>query len=396
MRNNSFTITNLPNGGCHRGGVEFDGVYFNGHQPTHKHGKYFIVVGEIYNGDELFCVSMYEEYGYDFVNHLDGDFLVIIYDPSNQTIDFFTDPWATRQAHYTAGDFIYSFSTWPTKTSKSLKWNSHYQYSIGDNQLRLVNGEIYKWDLRQYKNTLEDMTIAFEEAVLKRYHDNMVLAFSGGMDSSCVALCLAENEKTFHSAHLSLVKIEDENTISEVVEYTKPYNNFIRFDELPEGVGTPNSETFYKAIHKVVPHFEILCMPGAADPLLDNDVYKGKFLDEFQIWPEDLTTIFPWTLFYGSRRVMNAREHQSLRQNAYIMDTFRDRNLVQEWLNVTHTLKNKESKIMQREYLRKRHISIPTVIAGIGHQWDNEHGWGRRPAGGWAPLMKVHEIYSDI
>ena len=56
MRNNSFTITNLPNGGCHRGGVEFDGVYFNGHQPTHKHGKYFIVVGEIYNGDELFCV----------------------------------------------------------------------------------------------------------------------------------------------------------------------------------------------------------------------------------------------------------------------------------------------------------------------------------------------------
>ena len=66
MRNNSFTITNLPNGGCHRGGVEFDGVYFNGHQPTHKHGKYFIVVGEIYNGDELFCVSL-------------GYFLVISY-----------------------------------------------------------------------------------------------------------------------------------------------------------------------------------------------------------------------------------------------------------------------------------------------------------------------------
>ena len=44
MRNNSFTITNLPNGGCHRGGVEFEGVYFNGHPPIYEQGKYFIVV----------------------------------------------------------------------------------------------------------------------------------------------------------------------------------------------------------------------------------------------------------------------------------------------------------------------------------------------------------------
>ena len=334
---------------------------------------------------------MYKEYGKDFVNHLDGGFLVIIYDPSNQTIDFFTDPWATRQAHYTAGDLIYSFSSWPTDKSKQLKWNSHYQYSIGDNQLKLINDEIYKWDLRQYKDTLEDMTIAFEEAVLKRYNNNTVSTL-GGIDSSCIALCLADNKKQFNSVHLSAVQVEDENTLSTVIEYTKPYNNFIRFDELPEENGFHNETAFYAQIHKVVSNFEFVISGDGADPVFFNDMIgdSKQFDGEFNIWPEDLSTIFPWTLFYGARRVMNAREHHTLKLNLCWKTPFRDKKFVQEWLNVSHKLKNRENKlakIMQIDYLKERNIPIPTVHAGIGHQWPN------RPDGGWVRIMKTYEQF---
>ena len=79
----------------------------------------------------------------------------------------------------------------------------------------MINDEIHKWDLRQYKDTLEDMTIAFEEAVLKRYNNNTVLTL-GGIDSSCIALCLADNKKQFNSAHLSAVQVEDENNLEQI------------------------------------------------------------------------------------------------------------------------------------------------------------------------------------
>ena len=408
-KDNRLFKDNIPLLGWSFNFEEFDGVYITehplGHPPTYMDGKYFIMVGEIFNGDMSFCVSMYKEYGNDFINYLDGSFLFIIYDPSNQTIDFFTDPWATRQAHYTPGDFLYKFSTWPTETSKQLKWNSHYHFDIHNNEFKLIDGEIYKWDLRQYKDTLEDLTIAFDESVLKRYHENLVLTL-GGADSSCIALSLADQKKSFNSVHLSVVQKEDENTLGAVIEYTKEYNNHFRFTELKEDNACNTEKAFYRQIHEVVPDFKFLWTGHGPDPIFENDGFgdeefvmtnvdgQGDFKRGFELFPEDLSTIFPWTLFYGAKRFMNSTEVKALSQHVYWHAPYRDKKVAQEWLNTTHTLKNKKNKIsniFQEEYLGKRNIPMPTVKVGQVQQWKN---WrSKKPKGEPRTQKRIHEQF---
>ena len=252
----TFKITNNPNpiiidnylklGGPDASNtIEINGVYITHHlssiteeeivQPVKYDNKYYMLIGKIYNYDDTFdsdiyfCIEKYLEHGNKFTEYLDGEFLFIIYDEKTNNIDLFTDPWSTRQAFYYKIDNYFYLSTYPmtepkggrfgppgltqsfelkfavyndtewNKTFYRIPHNSHHNYNVKTGILKPVNTELHKWDLNQYKDTLDDLTNSFEEAVLKRYTENSTLFLSSGLDSSPIALCLADHKKYFNS-----------------------------------------------------------------------------------------------------------------------------------------------------------------------------------------------------
>lgn len=57
-----------------------------------------------------FCASLYEDYGLEFVQGLNGNFVGIVYDTATRTVTFFTDRLGTRPLHYaqTADGIVFS------------------------------------------------------------------------------------------------------------------------------------------------------------------------------------------------------------------------------------------------------------------------------------------------
>ena len=87
---------------------------------------------------------------------------------------------------------------------------------------------------------------------------------------------------------------------------------------------------------------------------------------------------FPWINFYNGhhRKLINRWEIRALTYGLEIRSIFLDKNLIQEWLNLSVFLKNKEHKYFLKEYLRKKNINIPNRTAGMKSQslWEKEYG----------------------
>ena len=214
--------------------IKLDDVYITHHllsitgdftpQPVEREGKHFLLMGEIYNYDKslpsdiYFGIEKYFEYGDKFTEHLDGEFLFIVID--GNTIDFFSDPWSTRQAYYTILDDKWYFTTLRiSPDSQRFLHNSHYRFHTKDTTIELVNDELTSWNLEQNINSLDEVVNSFEEAVIKRWVPNCTLFLSGGIDSSAVALCLHKYKKTFNSISLMIKpEWEDQESLDAVVK----------------------------------------------------------------------------------------------------------------------------------------------------------------------------------
>jgi len=97
----------------------------------------------------------------------------------------------------------------------------------------------------------------------------------------------------------------------------------------------------------------------ARHPLKYNGI-TSKNPAGFSIWPEDLTTVFPWQHFYGgqARRLLDLFETQSLAYGLENRNAFYDKKLAQEWLHVMPWIKNQTPKVFQKKYLQDRGIKL--------------------------------------
>jgi len=447
----TFKITNNPNsiiiddhlklGGPDASNtIDVNGVYITHHlssitgekpvQPVRYDNKYYLLIGEIYNGDIYFCIEKYLEHGNEFTEYLDGEFLFIIYDEKTNTIDLFTDPWSTRQAFYYKIDNYFYFSTYPMTEPKDgrfgpagleapfelkfavyndIEWNktfyriphnSHHNYNVKTGILKPVNTELHKWDLNQYKDNLDALTNSFEEAVLKRHTENSTLFLSSGLDSSPIALCLADHKKHFNSMTCLTGPWEGrENmeTLNQVIQYTGTYNKNIKIENLPPDIAISwdeiNSKSKWKnnrnrlvsanlslrtswfMREKCISEFnsKVIFTGNGGDEIFDNYPslpegyplkYNGntnKNPEGFSIWPDDLSTVFPWQHFYGgqARRLLDLFETLSLSYGLENRNAFYDKKFAQEWLHVMPWIKNQTPKVFQKKYLQDRGIKIP-------------------------------------
>ena len=434
----TFKITNNPNsiliddhlklGGPDASNtIDVNGVYMTHHlssitgenpvQPVRYDNKYYLLIGEIYNGDIYFCIEKYLEHGNEFTEYLDGEFLFIIYDEK-------TD----KNSYYKIDDYFY-FSTYPMTEPKDgrfgpggltqpfelkfavyndTEWNntfyriphnSHHNYNVKTGTLKPVNTELHKWDLNQYKDNLDDLTNSFEEAVLKRHTENSTLFLSSGLDSSPIALCLADHQKHFNSISClagAWEGREDVETLNQVLQYTDTYNKNIKIENIPDYdiswdeinlkskwknnrnrlvSANLSLRTSWFMREKCISEFnsKVIFTGNGGDEIFDNYpalpaghslTYNGitsKNPDGFSIWPEDLSTVFPWQHFYGgqARRLLDLFETMSLAYGLENRNAFYDKKFAQEWLHVMPWIKNQTPKVFQKKYLRDRGIKIP-------------------------------------
>jgi asparagine synthetase B (glutamine-hydrolysing) len=443
----TFKITNNPNpliidGYLKLGGpdasntIDVNGVYITHHlssitgeetvQPVKQGNKYYLLIGEIYNSDIYFCIEKYLEHGDKFTEYLDGEFLFIIYDEKTNTIDLFTDPWSTRQAFYYKIDNYFYFSTYPmtepkdgrfgppgrhqpfelkfavyndtewNKTFYRIPHNSHHNYNVKTGILKPVNTELHKWDLNQYKDNLDDLTNSFEEAVLKRYTENLTLLLSSGLDSSPIALCLADHKKHFNSITcLAGPWKEDIEALNQIIQYTDTYNKNIKIENIPPDLyrydiswdeinlkskwkNNRNRLVFanlplrvqWLMREKCISEFnsKVIFTGNGGDEIFDNypslsaEYPTNKNSSGVSIWPEDLSTVFPWQHFYGgqARRLLDLFETLSLAYGLENRNVFYDKKFAQEWLHVMPWIKNQTPKVFQKKYLHDRGIKVPS------------------------------------
>ena len=443
----TFKITNNPNpliiddylklGGPDASNtIDVNGVYITHHlssitgeetvQPVKQGNKYYLLIGEIYNSDIYFCIEKYLEHGNEFTEYLDGEFLFIIYDEKTNTIDLFTDPWSTRQAFYYKIDNYFYFSTYPmtepkdgrfgpagleapfelkfavyndtewNKTFYRIPHNSHHNYNVKTGILKPVNTELHKWDLNQYKDNLDDLTNSFEEAVLKRYTENLTLLLSSGLDSSPIALCLADHKKHFNSITcLAGPWKEDIEALNQIIQYTDTYNKNIKIENIPPDLyrydiswdeinlkskwkNNRNRLVFanlplrvqWLMREKCISEFnsKVIFTGNGGDEIFDNypslsaEYPTNKNSSGVSIWPEDLSTVFPWQHFYGgqARRLLDLFETLSLAYGLENRNVFYDKKFAQEWLHVMPWIKNQTPKVFQKKYLRDRGIKVPS------------------------------------
>ena len=443
----TFKITNNPNpliiddylklGGPDASNtIDVNGVYITHHlssitgeetvQPVKQGNKYYLLIGEIYNSDIYFCIEKYLEHGNEFTEYLDGEFLFIIYDEKTNTIDLFTDPWSTRQAFYYKIDNYFYFSTYPmtepkdgrfgppgrhqpfelkfavyndtewNKTFYRIPHNSHHNYNVKTGILKPVNTELHKWDLNQYKDNLDDLTNSFEEAVLKRYTENLTLLLSSGLDSSPIALCLADHKKHFNSITcLAGPWNEDIEALNQIIQYTDTYNKNIKIENIPPDLyrydiswdeinlkskwkNNRNRLVFanlplrvqWLMREKCISEFnsKVIFTGNGGDEIFDNypslsaEYPTNKNSSGVSIWPEDLSTVFPWQHFYGgqARRLLDLFETLSLAYGLENRNVFYDKKFAQEWLHVMPWIKNQTPKVFQKKYLHDRGIKVPS------------------------------------
>ena len=78
------------------------------------------------------------------------------------------------------------------------------------------------------------------------------------------------------------------------------------------------------------------------------------------LFPEDLSTIFPWASFYGSTMVSYLAKEEYI-AGSYGIETrypYLDKYVVQEFLYLSSTLKNSKYKSVLYNYLKKNNYSF--------------------------------------
>ena len=383
-------------------------------QPVITDGNMSILLfnGEIYNYDRLLHKSDTESLLHIFqsedyvkaMHDVDGEFAIFLCGYNGKSAVVFTDCFMTKPLYFGSSSkdkSNFAVATY-SSTLTSLGFdriemaqpNSAYSISFrGDGHLVSRQKSIFEFYLAQKNTDFERWIRAFLRAVHKRATHGSYKPFvclSSGYDSG--AICLA----------LNLLGIEYETFSIEAGEATDVLRNRIEMNQAASctrarvwnGLSTSKAwqmardiarnVEFFTYEHEDTPGFRNdirrdeaalglnfiarhaasaglkVCLSGAgADEIYSDYGIRGNKIynhSEFGgLFPEDLSSIFPWRKFYGdTQRSYLMKEELVLgRHGIEGRYPFLDRAVVQEFLSLDVGLKNSEYKAPLAHFLRK-------------------------------------------
>lgn len=362
---------------------------------TYDNNNYIAIFnGEIYNYKQL-CpdaesdgeciIPMYLKYGNEFIKWLDGDFCIILFDFKKNILIISADIFKTKPLFYHISNeelIISSYLSCCTRINSQLVYNEINPnecliFSL-DSNLLIDAYKIYEFDLNQYKTNYDDWTIAFEEAILKRYPEQStpLICLSSGMDSGSICCCLKKYNKKFYP--ISIPKNENEDILK---NRKKQHDNLIFLNLTDEdknkwkGYLNENCEScswnWYNQRNGnnwTVDAFNMGSMLGTSHILdyitkIDNKcrvMMTGIGSDEvmathssydkvnwgqLDYFPQKLNDKFPWFNFYTGSQSNYIRGQEYI-GGCFSFETrypYLDKKVVQEFLWLTPELKNGKS-----------------------------------------------------
>ena len=364
--------------------------------------------GQIYNYSEFgdyksdgeCLIPLYKKYGSNFIQHLNGEFAVLLVDFKKDTLIVSTDIFSTKPLYMAVDDEkTFGFSSYASPLQR-LQFKNIYKipanktYTFRLSKFELIEEQIvHQFDLKQYKTTFDDWHKAFSNSITKRatgIREHLYLGLSSGYDSGTIACELFKRKIPYKvytvlgKEHPDIVE-QRHNIIKEFAEVETLdiradrercrqyiHNNIdpFRFNIYTSDQSkydrsfNANLHDDYGAIgltyiceHAKRDNRKIYLSGQGADEVFADYGHdgecKGRHSEIGGLFPDDLSSIFPWPNFFESSQEAYLVKEEYI-AGAFGLETrspFLDKDVVQEFLWLTPELKNSQYKSVLHNYL---------------------------------------------
>lgn len=378
--------------------------------------------GEIYNYKEFgnyksdgeCLIDLYLKLGEKFVKKLDGEYAIILIDFKKNKLLLITDTFSKKPLYYSINNDkigIASYESAITKLGlKDVKKMEANKLKIYDlKSLKLIKDEeIYKFDLRQYKDTYDDVLKALEEAVLKRCKNSpyeIFVCLSSGYDSGTICAILNKYNIEYHT--YTIIGKEDKNILKKRWKLNKDnviscaklnyeWRNFKKQKKKIQECEDFNMKTtredydIKKDAASVGMSFicedakknkrRIYLSGQGADEIISDYSINGEEFYNLSCFggkfPDNLKDIFPkssldedciWKNFYNNfqKAFLGKEEYISGFYGIEGRYPYLDKNFVQEYLSLTKDLKMKFYKSPLHEYMTRENYPFKIEKQGF-------------------------------
>jgi len=355
--------------------------------------------GEIYNSQEIYpgrpetdaLLEAYRKFGTDMFSRLDGEFAIVIVDYRENLVVISSDCFGTKpiwvgfkENDFGCASYASALRSLGFDDIRKVRANETWIVSLAEPQV-VKKQEVVRFDLHQYKETYDDWTHAFEDAIRKRtmgLQHKLFVCVSSGYDSGAIACELQaqgipfkayifpdnENPNVLsrrisgferHEVPVSLFKLDRKKfaKAKEGFEEKCEDYEYEGYKVRNEGAGVGLSHMFEHARDE---GFKIVLSGQGADEILSDYGMDGKKLywhSELRgIFPDELGDVFPWPNFFGRMQERYLAKEECI-AGAFGIETrypFLDKRLVQEFLNLSPRFKNQFYKAPIHQYLNKK------------------------------------------
>lgn len=382
-------------------------------QPLIDNNVYLCFNGEIYNyndknnyaSDGYYILDCYKEYGENFISQLDGEYALILLDLNKNLLYFSGDIFQTKPIYAsieTENIGIASYKSALTalgfKNIKRLIPNNSYTYNLNTKQVSYK--KIYEFNLDQHVDSFDLWENAFLSSLSKRIKNTrgaVVVPMSSGHDSGSI-VCGLNQLKFENFCVYSITGYEDEKIINDrlaqvncLKQYTTKYISSEEMNSIIKNINK-NVEPFYygpdhaadvlgfedsgaRGLYKILSdvkrdlNVKVQLSGQGGDEVTSNIQtygFGGKWNP--RVFPEDLKSVFPWNNFYfGSNSSYLAKE-EAIAGSLGIETRYPllDKNVVQQFLNLTASLKNSMYKAPITHFMQKYNFPYNNHKKGFG------------------------------
>ena len=375
-------------------------------QPFVDNGVVCLYNGEIYNHLELgdyksdgeCLIPLYRKYGYDFIKKLDGEFAITLVDFEKNVVIMSTDIFKTKPMFYTITDGIGSSSYSDPliklghKNVNKMEPNTTLIIDLETKEV-LEKRKVHEFDLTQHKDNCDDWIVAFEKSIEKRtknIREQIFIGLSGGYDSGAICCELLNQKIPFKSytvigtennnilnQRFSLLKGNEQQSLNKnnnevvlaqnyITKNTEPfkyvtYSNSSDYNEYWLSLVNDNGAKHLSHVCNYAKKDgkKILLSGQGADEIFSDygfgGVKKYNHSNFGGLFPEDLSTIYPWPSFYNSSMESYLAKEEYV-AGSYGIESrypFLDKEVIQEFLWLKNDIKNSHYKSVLYYYLKK-------------------------------------------
>lgn len=362
-------------------------------QPLIKDDVFLIFNGEIYNfldlnknykSDGFYILDQYLNKKEDFFKFLDGEFALCLLDFKQNKLYFSGDLFLTKPIFFgidnstkEIGLASYKSALERLKFEKVLRLNPNTSYILDLNNFKLSQKTIYNWNLNQNIDTYEIWTESFFNAIKKRTlftKNKFLVPMSSGYDSGAIVCALQQLNKNNDFITYSFYGNEDYNIINERVKIlsnkivkssitnneqfliTKEFNSTVEpffygpnpSTKTHDGFKDKGAIGLFYLLTEIKQKYNIKVQFSGqgGDEITGNLSTYGFNGHNPNVWPDNLSTVFPWHNFYYGANWSYLNKEECIAGSLGIETRYPllDKQVVQSFLNLTPKLKNKNYK----------------------------------------------------